>query len=59
MDALKNAEKELTTASHKIAEEMYKQASAKAQNSSGKPDDKSDSKKEDVVDAEYKVEDDK
>ena len=60
VETLKSAEKELTSASHKIAEEMYKQASAKTQGSSNKQssDGKAESK-EDVVDAEYKVEDDK
>ncbi len=59
-DTLKSAEKELTTASHKVAEEMYKQASAKAQNSeAGKKFAGQSGSKEDVVDAEYKVEDDK
>ncbi len=60
VDTIKSAEKELTTASHKIAEEMYKQASAKSQGSHG--DGKAGGNagsKEDVVDAEYKVEDDK
>ncbi len=55
---IKKAEENLTAASHKIAEEMYKNAGAKAQHSGPKADGKQD-KKEDVVDAEYKVEDDK
>lgn len=60
LESLKNAEKELTAAAHKIAEEMYKQASAKTQGPEAekKPNGQSGSK-EDVVDAEYKVEDDK
>ena len=60
IETLKTAEKELTSASHKIAEEMYKQASAKAQGPGGqKPADGSSEAKEEAVDAEYKVEDDK
>ena len=58
---IKKAEEELTAASHKIAEEMYKHASAK---SGPAADGKSQSGQsgpgtEDVTDAEYKVEDDK
>ena len=54
---IKKAEEELTAASHKIAEEMYKQASAKtAQDASSN---KEGEKKEEAVDAEYKVEDEK
>jgi molecular chaperone DnaK len=62
---IKKAEEELMSASHKIAEEMYKQASAKSQSASSgaKPDsDAGQAKaggKDDVQDAEYKVEDDK
>ena len=60
-EALKKAEEELTQASHKIAEEMYKQASAKAQGSAHTGPDKEQAgkKNDDTVDAEYKVEDDK
>ena len=60
VDAIKKAEEELTKASHKIAEEMYKQASQKAGQGAPHQDGaKKEDKKEDVVDAEYKVEDDK
>lgn len=55
---LKKAEEELTAVSHKIAEEMYKQASAKAGAAGAEAGPKAGGK-EDVVDAEYKVEDDK
>ena len=59
-EALKKAEEELTQASHKIAEEMYKQASSKAQGSGSAQEEKpSEKKNDDAVDAEYKVEDDK
>ncbi len=72
--ALKKAEEELIAASHKLAEEMYKNAGAKAQADGagthaaegGNGDAQSAKKRggsasggEDVVDAEYKVEDDK
>ena len=67
--ALKRAEEELTAASHKIAEEMYKKSSAPAGSGSasgGKTGPEQGAgganhgKKEDEpVDAEYKVEDDK
>ncbi len=59
---IKKAEEELTAASYKIAEEMYKQASAKSKGADGKaqPDGGSSKKGgDDVMDAEYKVEDDK
>ena len=55
VQALKKAEEELTAASHKIAEEMYRQASAKKEGDTSKKP----GGKEDVMDAEYKVEDDK
>ncbi|MBI2094666.1 MAG: molecular chaperone DnaK [Candidatus Omnitrophica bacterium] len=55
---IKKAEENLTAASHKIAEEMYKNAASKAQPSGPQAEGGQD-KKEDVVDAEYKVEDDK
>jgi len=51
---LKKAEEELTAASHKIAEEMYKKSGPKAEGATA------GAKKDDEpVDAEYKVEDDK
>ena len=60
VEALKKAEEELTQASHKIAEEMYKQASAKSQGSDGAKEEKSSQGKNDeAVDAEYKVDEDK
>jgi len=55
---IKEVQEELAKTSHKLAEEVYKDAQAKAaeaQKAQGaKPEDK---KKDDVVDAEYKVED--
>ncbi|MCQ9207404.1 MAG: molecular chaperone DnaK [Omnitrophica bacterium] len=63
VDQLKKAQEELAKTSHKLAEEVYKDAQAKAQQAqkgqkpetgTQKPGDK---KKDDVVDAEYKVED--
>ncbi|MEW6608117.1 MAG: molecular chaperone DnaK [bacterium] len=59
-DAVKKAMEELTTASYKIAEEMYKQASAQQQaqrEEQTPPKQEPEGKKEDVVDAEFKVED--
>ncbi len=61
---LKTAEEELTAASHKIAEEMYKKTSSQGQGPNGGASagggSASGGKKEDEpVDAEYKVEDDK
>ncbi len=61
-EILRKASEELMQASHKIAEEMYKNVSAKAEGSgdkSSKKNEKSAPGGEDVVDAEYKVEDDK
>ena len=61
---LKKAEETLTAASHKLAEQMYKNAGA-AKGSQGTDGQNatnggaSGQPKEDVVDAEYKVEDDK
>ena len=59
---IKKAQEELTKASHKIAEEMYKQASQKqAQQKTEKPAGKKSASgekaDEDIVDADYKVED--
>lgn len=61
---IKKTQEELAKVSHKLAEHVYKDAQAKAQaqqQGAQKPDDKSQSseKKDDVVDAEYKVEDEK
>ncbi|MFH1562939.1 MAG: molecular chaperone DnaK [Nitrospirota bacterium] len=61
IDAIKKAMEELTTASYKIAEEMYKQASAQQQGETQttppEQEETHEEKKEDVVDAEFKVED--
>ena len=50
----------LTQASHKLAEEIYKQAASKGKTEEAQPGNK-DSKgsKEDIVDADYEVKDDK
>ncbi len=62
VELFKKAEEELNAASHKIAEEMYKQAAAskKADPSSGGNADQGPAgqAKEDVQDAEYKVDED-
>ena len=69
-DKLKKKIEELTTASHKLAEEVYKQAAAKqqSQGQAEKTEDraqkdeketKENKKDEDIIDAEYKAEDDK
>lgn len=59
IEAIKKAMEELTTASHKIAEQMYRQAQSQQQTQQPPPnqEEKPKEKKEDVVDAEYKVED--
>ncbi len=60
LETIKKAEKELTTASHKIAEELYKKTASKSQEAGNASGAKSASgEKDDVQDAEYKVEDDK
>lgn len=61
VETLKRASEELMKASHKVAEEMYKSASAKkgAQEDKSAQGGKSGKDGDDVVDAEYKVEDDK
>lgn len=61
VEAIKKAMEELTTASYKIAEEMYKQTQAQqsqqqTQTTTSSEEEKPEEKKEDVVDAEYKVE---
>jgi molecular chaperone DnaK len=60
---IKKAEEELTAASHKIAEEMYKAAAAKghagAGAAAGPGAEGKTGAKDEPVDAEYKVEDDK
>ncbi|MFH0876812.1 MAG: molecular chaperone DnaK, partial [Candidatus Omnitrophota bacterium] len=71
LDRIKKASDELVKASHKLAEEVYKQAAAKQkEQASGKggpkpepggqeaPEGKKD-KEEDIIDAEYREEDDK
>jgi molecular chaperone DnaK len=70
VDRIKRGMEDLTKASHKLAEEIYKQAAAKqqgqaqnqktedrAQRTEEEPKEKS--KEEDIIDAEYKEEDDK
>ena len=59
LEAIKKAEEELTAASHRIAEELYKKAASKPEGPSDGQSAKQGSAKEDVQDAEYKVEDDK
>jgi molecular chaperone DnaK len=70
VNRIKKAMEEVTKASHKLAEEIYKQAAAKQQKAgqqqgaeakSQKPEqepkEKKDEKREDIIDAEYKEED--
>jgi len=59
-NAIKKAMEDLTTASYKIAEEMYKHAQTQQTQPppEGREEEKPREKKEDVVDADYKVEDD-
>ena len=68
LDRIKRASEDLTKASHKLAEEIYKQAAQKqqqqgqagggqAKEASEEP--KAQKKDEDIIDAEYKEEDDK
>jgi molecular chaperone DnaK len=67
IDKIKKGMEELTKSSHKLAEEIYKAASSKQQQAQqqaagagpqqAQEQPKTDKKKEDVVDAEYKVED--
>jgi molecular chaperone DnaK len=71
VDRIKKAMEDLTKASHKLAEEIYKQAAAKQQQAqagkgpkeqekSEEPKAKEEKKKEeDIIDAEFKEEDDK
>ena len=68
IEVVKKAQEELQTASHKLSEEMYKEAQAKAQaeqaqqGAQGQDTDQganSGDNKEDVVDADYKVDDEK
>ncbi|OGX27025.1 MAG: molecular chaperone DnaK [Omnitrophica WOR_2 bacterium RIFCSPHIGHO2_02_FULL_45_21] len=66
LERIKKAMEDLTAASHKLAEEVYKQASTKQQ--AGKAEEKAEKeeepkekkkKDEEIIDAEYKAEDDK
>ena len=70
VDRIKKSTEELTKASHKLAEEIYKQAAAKQKeaqqqapqdepSSDGAPRQEKKGKEEDIIDAEYKEEDDK
>jgi molecular chaperone DnaK len=71
VERIKKGMDELTKVSHKLAEEIYKQAAAKQQQAQGaggqaqtSPDEAAsegpkESKKDDVIDAEFKEEDDK
>jgi len=71
VDRIKKAMEDLTKASHKLAEEIYKQAAAKQQKTqqqgpqdqAEKPEEEAPKeekkKEEDIIDAEYKEEDDK
>jgi len=62
VEKIKKSMEELTNASHKLAEAVYKAQAQQQQQSQQKPQQeqqqKNDEQKEDVVDAEYKVEDD-
>jgi len=64
IDVIKKAMEELTQASHKLAEAVYKAQAAQQQQSAGsqgqpqQPDKPNAKNDEDVVDAEYKVEGD-
>jgi molecular chaperone DnaK len=68
VERIKKGMEDLTKASHKLAEEIYKQAAAKQQAGAKGPEtegpkteseEPKDSKKDDVIDAEFKEEDDK
>ena len=63
IDEIKKAQEEIQKASHKLSEEMYKQTQAQQQagTQQGGPEagPKDQKKEEDVVDADYKVDDDK
>ena len=60
---IKKAQEEIQKIAHKLAEEMYKTSAGKGESQGGQakpgPGDKAKKSDEDVVDAEYKVEDDK
>lgn len=56
-DRIKRAIEEVTKASHKLAEEIYKQAAKKKEEAKEKKEEpKEEKKKEDIIDAEYKEE---
>jgi len=68
VDRIKKGMEDLGKASHKLAEEVYKQASAKQQSQQAGPtpggegkteESKEEGKKEDIIDADFKEEDDK
>ena len=68
IDRIKRGMEDLTKASHKLAEEIYKQAAQKQQGKNSEttgqkpeeePKEKGKGKKEDIIDAEYKEEEDK
>lgn len=67
VDRIKRASEDLTKASHKLAEEIYKQAAQKQQRQGQRPETKEEKqeepkekkKDEDIIDAEYKEEDNK
>ncbi len=73
IDAIKKGMEELTKVSHKLAEEIYKQTAAKQQQQQGQagpgqqqgpaeepgPKEEKKKKDDDIIDAEYKEEDDK
>jgi len=67
IERIKKGMEDLTKASHKLAEEIYKQAAAKQQQAQGaagktqaeEPQEEPKKKEEDIIDAEYKEEDDK
>ncbi len=62
IDIIKKSMEDLTKASHKLAEEVYKQAASKTKAGGaqgGEKSSKKDGKEEDIVDADYEVKDDK
>ena len=67
VERIKKGMEDLTKASHKLAEEIYKQAAAKqqaeqkseAKEERSQEEPKEEKKEEDIIDAEYKEEDDK
>lgn len=59
LDRVKKAQEELTRASHKLAEEMYKKNAPKQGNTASQQDNGPKDKKEDIIDADFKEDDDK